>query len=93
VGGVCFLTCYLFLLRMRTRLTGVEYRADRSSESHPAPLDRIRKLVELAVAEKDSIHPAFLAMTALFRKLLEVDSEMEIVFNADGSITVTHECS
>lgn len=66
----------------------MRYNPNEPSESHPAPLDRIRRLVGFALAEQDSIHPAFLVMTALFRKLLEVDDKMEIVFNSDGSITV-----
>jgi len=88
VGGICFLTCYLFLLRMRTRLTGQPCSPDEPSELHPAPLERIRRLVSFAVAEQESIHPAFLAMTALFRKLLEADDMMDISFNTDGSMTV-----
>lgn len=78
---------------MQTRITGVSHNPDRPSESHPAPLERTRRLVALAVKEQDSIHPAFLGRAALFRKLLETDAWMDIHFKEDGSFTVssTHE--
>jgi hypothetical protein len=88
VGAICFLTCYLFLLRMRTTLTGVRYDSDAPSESHPARWNAFADWSGLRFPSKIPFIQPFLAMTALFRKLLEVDEQMTIEFQADCSVTV-----